>query len=109
MGSVTAARVASPTLLDVILSFERHLRAENKAARTIQSYTEAVRRLHDFCSSNVDRIAAARQAKRRECVERLSKILAKEFDLDELRFIATFDYDAIRIEAYEIARTKARR
>jgi hypothetical protein len=29
--------------------------------------------------------------------------------LDELRFIATFDFDAIRIEAYEIARTKARR
>jgi site-specific recombinase XerD len=52
MGSVTAARVASPTLLDVIPSFERHLRAENKAARTIQSYTEAVRRLHDFCSGN---------------------------------------------------------
>lgn len=57
----------------------------------------------------MDRIAAARQAKRRECVERLAKILAKEFDLDELRFIATFDFDAIRIEAYEIARTKARR
>ncbi len=48
MGSVTAARVAAPTLLDVIPSFERHLRAENKAARTIQSYTEAVRRLHDL-------------------------------------------------------------
>ena len=31
---------------------QRHLRAENKAARTIQSYTEAVRRLHDFCSAN---------------------------------------------------------
>jgi hypothetical protein len=29
MGSVTAARVAAPTLLDVIPSF-RHLRAENK-------------------------------------------------------------------------------
>ena len=48
MGSVTAARVAAPTLLDVIPSFERHLRAENKSPRTIQSYTEAVRRLHDF-------------------------------------------------------------
>ena len=52
MGSVTAARVAAPTLLDVIPSFERHLRAENKSPRTIQSYTEAVRRLHDFCSAN---------------------------------------------------------
>jgi hypothetical protein len=58
--------------------------------------------------ADVDRIAAARQAKRRECVERLSKILAKEFDLDELRNITTFDYDAIRIEAYEIARNNAR-
>ena len=28
MGSVTAARVAAPTLLDVIPSFQRHLRAE---------------------------------------------------------------------------------
>ena len=27
-------------------------RAENKRPRTIQSYTEAVRRLHDFCSAN---------------------------------------------------------
>jgi hypothetical protein len=27
-----------------------------------------------------DRIAAARQAKRRECVERLAKILVTEFD-----------------------------
>lgn len=52
MGSVTAARVAAPTLLDVIPSFVRHLRAENKSPRTIQSYTEAVRRLHDFCSAN---------------------------------------------------------
>ena len=52
MGSVTAARVAAPTLLDVIPSFQRHLRAENKSPRTIQSYTEAVRRLHDFCSAN---------------------------------------------------------
>lgn len=52
MGSVTAARVAAPTLLDVIPSFQRHLRAENKSPRTIKSYTEAVRRLHDFCSAN---------------------------------------------------------
>jgi hypothetical protein len=58
--------------------------------------------------ADVDRIAAARQAKRRECVERLAKILAREFDLGELRFIHTFDFDAIRIEAYEIARTKAK-
>jgi site-specific recombinase XerD len=52
MGSVTAARITAPTLLDVISAFQRHLRAENKSPRTIQSYTEAVRRLHDFCSAN---------------------------------------------------------
>ena len=52
MGSVTAARVAAPTLLDVIPSFERHLGAENKSPRTIQSYIRAVRRLHDFSSAN---------------------------------------------------------
>jgi site-specific recombinase XerD len=52
VGSITAARVAAPSLLDVIPSFQRHLRAENKSPRTIQSYTEAVRRLHDFCSAN---------------------------------------------------------
>jgi hypothetical protein len=57
----------------------------------------------------VDRLERERQAKVRECVERLAKILATEFDLDELRFISTFDYDAIRIEAFELARTKARR
>jgi hypothetical protein len=58
--------------------------------------------------ADVDRIAAARQEKRRECVERLGRILAKEFDLDELRFIQTFELDAIRIEAFEIARSKAK-
>jgi site-specific recombinase XerD len=50
MNRVTSARVTAPRLLDVIPSFERHLRAENKSPRTIQSYTEAVRRLHDFLS-----------------------------------------------------------
>jgi hypothetical protein len=54
------------------------------------------------------RIAAARQAKRRKCVERLAKILVTEFDFEELRFIQGFDFDQIRIEADEIARTKAR-
>lgn len=59
--------------------------------------------------AEMDRIEASRQAKRRECVERLATILAKEFDLDELRFIYNFDFDAIRIEAYEQARLKAGR
>ena len=58
--------------------------------------------------ADVDRIAAARQAKRVECVERLTKILAREFTLDELRFITTFDFDQIRIEAFEAARSRAK-
>jgi hypothetical protein len=49
------------------------------------------------------------QAKRRECVERLSKVLAKEFSLEELRLIQYDRGDAIRIEAFEIARTETRR
>jgi site-specific recombinase XerD len=57
MAAVTRGRVApgvkssgttSPTLLDLMPSFQRHLRAENKSPRTVTSYTEAVRRLHDF-------------------------------------------------------------
>jgi hypothetical protein len=40
IGSVTAARVAAPTLLDVIPSFQRHLDAENNAARTIATEVE---------------------------------------------------------------------
>ena len=60
--------------------------------------------------ADMDRIAAARQAKRRECVERLGKILAKEFDLDELRFIWDLNYrDAVLSESFEIARLKTRR
>jgi site-specific recombinase XerC len=51
MNRVTSARVTAPRLLDVVPSFERHLRAENKSPKTIQSYTEAVRRLHDFLSA----------------------------------------------------------
>jgi len=43
MGSVTAARVAAPTLLEVIPSFQRHLRAENKSPRTIQSYRSSAK------------------------------------------------------------------
>jgi hypothetical protein len=39
----------------------------------------------------------------------LAKILVKEFDFEELKFIHSFDYDTIRIEAYEISRNKARR
>jgi hypothetical protein len=39
-------------VLDLVPSFRRHLRAENKSPKTITSYTEAVRRLHDFLTAN---------------------------------------------------------
>ena len=64
--------------------------------------------MNEMTWADVDKLEADRQAKRRECVERLAKILAKEFSLNELKFIWNFRADAIRIEAYEIARTKAR-
>ena len=54
-----------------------------------------------------DRIAAAREEKRRQCVSRLAQILSKEFDYQELVFIWT--NDAVRVEAWELARLKARR
>jgi site-specific recombinase XerD len=38
----------SPTLLEVMPRFRRHLAAENKAPRTITSYVEAVHRLNEF-------------------------------------------------------------
>jgi hypothetical protein len=55
----------------------------------------------------MDRIAVARANKRAECVERLSKLLVKEFDADEVRFIWNFGPgipSVILIEAFERAR-----
>lgn len=53
MSTVTPRRVApletaSPRLLELLPSFRRHLAAENKAPRTLQAYSEAVSRLHDY-------------------------------------------------------------
>jgi site-specific recombinase XerD len=50
---------ARPTLLDLMPSFQRHLRAENKSPRTVTSYTEAVRRLHDFLAPKGMPVAVA--------------------------------------------------
>jgi site-specific recombinase XerD len=38
----------SPTALELLPSFRRHLAAENKAPRTAQAYTEGVTRLHEY-------------------------------------------------------------
>jgi hypothetical protein len=59
---------------------------------------------------DVDRLERDRQAKVRECVERLAKVLAKEFTLNELKLIWNYGGmpSPILVEAFEIARTKAR-
>jgi hypothetical protein len=61
--------------------------------------------------AELDRRAAAREAKRVECVERLAKILAKEFDLDELRFIWSYGMppSPILVQAFEDARTRTKK
>jgi site-specific recombinase XerD len=57
MTRTTAATLAgaeattSPTLLEMLPRFRRHLQAENKAEKTVKSYTEAVHRLHEFLAS----------------------------------------------------------
>jgi hypothetical protein len=62
--------------------------------------------MREMTWAELDRLEADRQAKRRKCVERLAKILAKEFSLNELKLIQNDRGDAIRIEAFEIARTR---
>jgi hypothetical protein len=57
---------------------------------------------------DLDRLEADRQVARRDCIERLARVLAKEFSLTELRLIQNDPGDAVRIEAYEIARSKVR-
>jgi site-specific recombinase XerD len=41
----------SPTPLELLPSFRRHLAAENKAPRTAQAYTEGVSRLHEYLTA----------------------------------------------------------
>lgn len=65
--------------------------------------------MEEVSFEELDRREADRQAKRRECVERLAKVLTKEFSLNELRFVQYFEGSAILIEAFEIARSKALR
>jgi hypothetical protein len=64
--------------------------------------------MREMTFAHLDALEAERQAKRRECIERLATILAKEFSLNELRLIQNDRGDAIRIEAYEIARSRTK-
>jgi len=49
----------SPTLLELLPRFRRHLAAANKAPRTIESYAEAVEQLHRFLTASGMPVRAA--------------------------------------------------
>ena len=54
--------MSEPRLPDLTRSFERHLRAENKSDRTIETYLEAVRLLEAFLAGRGVRLAEADRA-----------------------------------------------
>jgi hypothetical protein len=49
--------MSEPRLPDLTRSFERHLRAENRSDRTIETYLEAVRLLEAFLAGRGVRLA----------------------------------------------------
>ena len=55
---------------------------------------------NDMTFEHLDQLDAERQAKARECVERLANVLAREFSFQELRFIRGYAGGAIEIEAF---------
>jgi hypothetical protein len=61
--------------------------------------------------AQLDKLAAERKAKRAECVERLERILLREFTADELRFVWTVDGPELSLvkQAIQNARQNARR
>jgi site-specific recombinase XerD len=54
--------MSEPRLPDLTRSFERHLRAENKSDRTIETYLEAVRLLKAFLAGRGVGLAEANRA-----------------------------------------------
>ena len=56
--------------------------------------------------AELDKLAAEREAKKRELVDRLTALLVRNFDSAEVRFMWYCESDAIRIESYERARTQ---
>jgi hypothetical protein len=54
--------MSEPRLPDLTRSFERHLRAENKSDRTVETYLEAVRLLEAFLAGRGVPAAAADRA-----------------------------------------------
>jgi len=64
--------------------------------------------VEELTFAQLDKLEADRQSKKREVTERLAKILAKEFTLNELKFVQVGFGASILIEAFEIARSKAK-
>jgi hypothetical protein len=61
--------------------------------------------------AQIDKLAAERAAKKRELVERLSTLLAREFSFQELRLIQYGEgqpISSLLIESFEIARQNAK-
>jgi site-specific recombinase XerD len=54
--------MSEPRLPDLVRSFERHLRAENKSDRTVETYLEAVRLLQAFLTGRDVGLAEADRA-----------------------------------------------
>jgi hypothetical protein len=59
--------------------------------------------------AQLDALERDRQAKRREVVDRLTRVLAREFSLVEIKFIWNFPSNAILIESFERARIETRK
>jgi hypothetical protein len=56
--------------------------------------------------ADIDRLNAEREAKKVELVERLTKVLVREFNFSEIKFIRGIEFDSIRVEAFERARNE---
>jgi hypothetical protein len=56
--------------------------------------------------ADLDALKAERESKKRELVDRLTKLLVQNFDFGELRFAWYCEGDSIRIEAYDRARAE---
>jgi hypothetical protein len=68
--------------------------------------------MQEMTWADIDKLEADRQAKRVECVERLTKVLAREFSLAELKFVQYYGgapVGPIVLEAFERARVETRR
>jgi hypothetical protein len=57
----------------------------------------------------LDRLEAERQALRRSLVDRLTRVLAKELSLSEIKFVWNYPSNAILVESFERARTETKR